>query len=215
MNQLALIADDTTIYLNKAQVNKRELIIKSATIYCHFKNIVCDVNDNVENVLVSGQNVVKFMDGYWSFTDIQQEFKSKGITLIGNYHNGTCSLKSDKDVKLGKLGVLLGFDDSKYVTKDTWYHSGKVNINHGLKYAKISADFVKTSSNLDENGSYTDIITTLPVDTQQSLFSTRTVYNEVNAKVPIVQNFNSINLTLSTNTDWYVEMEALLDIEVW
>lgn len=38
--------------------------------------------------------------------------------------------------------MLLGFDDDKYVTKDTWYNSGEVNINHGLKYVKTSAAIV-------------------------------------------------------------------------
>ena len=75
MNILAFIETNTVIYLDRVQTNKRELIIKSATTYWKFKNIVGDVNDNVENSLVSGQNVVKFMDEYWSFMDIQQEFK--------------------------------------------------------------------------------------------------------------------------------------------
>lgn len=63
-------------------------------LYWKFKNIVRDVNDSVENATVPGQKVVKFSDGYWQFTDIQREFKEKGIKLVANFHNGTCALKS-------------------------------------------------------------------------------------------------------------------------
>ena len=105
-----------------------------------------------------GQNIVKLSDGYWTFEDIQREFKSKGITLIGNYHNGTCSLKTTKDIKLGNLGVLLGFDETKNFSKDNWHHSGEVNINHGLKYIKISADIAEKDDNFDENGQRSNVI---------------------------------------------------------
>lgn len=109
---------------------------------------------------------------------------------------------------------MLGFDDDKYVTKDTWYHSGEVNINHDLKNVKVSADIIEKTGNFDENGRHTDIITTLPIDTQQPLFSTRTVYSDINARVPIVNNFNSINFSLSTNSKWHVDAEALLDVKI-
>ena len=115
-------------------------------------------------MFVLGQNVVNISDGYWTFTDIQREFKDKGIKLIGNFHNGTCTLKSTgKDIKLGKLGMMLGFGDAKYISKDTWYYFDEVSINHGLKYVKISADTVDSDSNFDKKGHRSNIITTVPV----------------------------------------------------
>ena len=118
------------------QIKKKYLILESAMIYWNFKNIIRDVNDTVENALVSGQNIFKLSHGYWTLEDIQREFKSKGITLIGNYHYGSHALKSEKDVKMRKLRVLLGFDKTKIFTKGVWHHSGEVNINHRLKYIK-------------------------------------------------------------------------------
>ena len=110
MKLLAFVGSETEIQLDRSQAHKRELIIKSASIYWNFKNIVRNVNDNVENGLVAGQNIVKFTDSYWSFSDIQSKFKSKGITLIGNYNKGTSSLKSTKDIKdTRKIWYVTGF----------------------------------------------------------------------------------------------------------
>ena len=99
--------------------------------------------------------------------------------MIGNYHNGTCSLKTTKDIKMGELEVVLGFDETKTFGKDTWHHSGKVNINHGLKYIKISADVAERDDNFDKNCQRSSVIKVLPVESQQSLFSTRTVYTDI------------------------------------
>ena len=117
-------------------------------------------------------------------------------------------------MKMGELGVMLGFAEDKLFTKDVWHYSGEVNINHGLKYVKVMVDIAEKNSVFDENGKRSSIITTLPVERQQSLFSTRTVYNDINAKVPISSSFSSLKFSLSTNTKWPVDMEAYLDIEI-
>ena len=88
--------------------------------------------------------------------------------------------------RLGKLGAMLGFAEDKLFTKDNWHYSGEVNINHGWKYVKIMVDIAESNSVFDEKGKRSNIITTLPVETQQSLLSTRTVYTEINSRVPIV-----------------------------
>ena len=118
MKLWAFVGTETEIPIDESQANKRELIVKTVTIYWKFKNIIQDVNDSVKNTDVSGQKVVKFSDGYWTFTNIQREFKDKGNTLIGNYHNRTCTPRSTgKDVKLGKLGTMLGFTRTNYSQK--------------------------------------------------------------------------------------------------
>ena len=216
MKLWALIGNETEITMDESQQGKKEFIVKTATIYWSFKNIIQDVNDSVENADSPATHVLKLSDGYWTFNDIQREFKDKEIKLIGNYHNGTCSLKpTGNNMTLGKFGVMLGFAEDKLFTKDVWHYSGKVNINHGLKYVKIMVDITAESNSVfDEKGKRSSIITTLPVETQQCLFSTRTVYNNINAKVPISSSFSSLRFSLSTNTKWPVDMEALLDIEI-
>ena len=120
MKLKVFVGNESIVSLDKSQVNRKYLLLECATIYWNLKNIIRDVNDTVENALVSGQVIVKLSDGCWTFEDNQREFKSKGITLIGNYHNGTCSLKATKDIKIGKLGVSLEFDETRNFTKDTW-----------------------------------------------------------------------------------------------
>ena len=167
MKLWAFIGNETEIAMDESQSREKELIVKTATVYWRFKNIIQDVNDSVENADIQGQHVVKLSDGYWTFNDIQGEFKEKGIKLIGNYHNGTCSLKpTGKYVKLGKLEVMLGLREDKLFTKDVWHYSGEVSINHGLKYVKIMVDIAERNSVFDQNGKRSSIITTLPAETQ-------------------------------------------------
>ena len=94
---------------------------------------------------------------------------------MGNYHNRKCLLKSTKEFKMGKLGVMLGFDETKTFTKDVWYHSDEVNINHSLKYIKISPDIVDKDDNFGKSGQRSSVIKVLPIESQQSLFSTRII----------------------------------------
>ena len=75
-------------------------------------------------------------------------------------------------------------------------------------------DITESNSVFDEKGKRSNIITTLPVETQQSLFLTRTVYSETNWRVPITKSFSSLRFSLLPNTKWPVDMEALLDIEI-
>ena len=127
MKLFAFVGRETEIAMAESQSNKKELILRTASIYWRFKNIIQDVNDSAENADIQGQHDVKLSDGYWTFNDIQREFKDKGIEIIGNYHNGTCSLKpTGENVKLGKLGVMLGFSEDKLFTRDVWHYSGKL-----------------------------------------------------------------------------------------
>ena len=119
-----------------------------------------------------------------------------------------------KNMKMGKLGVMLGFAEDKLFTKNNWHYSEGVNINHGLEYVKIMVDVTESNSVFEEKGKRFNIITTLPVETQQSLFSTRTVYTEIHCGVTITKSFSSLRFSLLPNTEWPVDMEALLDIEI-
>ena len=75
MKLWALIGNETEITMDESHQGNKELIVKTATIYWRFKNIIQDVNDSVENADSPGTHVLKFSDGYWTFNDIQREFK--------------------------------------------------------------------------------------------------------------------------------------------
>ena len=75
-------------------------------------------------------------------------------------------------------------------------------------------DLTESNSVFDKKEKRSNIITTLPVETQQSLFSTQTAHTEINCRVPITKSFSSLRFSLLPNTEWPVHMEALLDIEI-
>ena len=117
MKLFALIGRETEIPMAESQSDIRELILRNATIYWRFGNIIWDANDSVDEADLQGNHVLKLSDGYWTFNDIQKKFKDKGIKHIGNYHNGTCSVKpTGKNMKMGKLGVMMGFAEDKLFT---------------------------------------------------------------------------------------------------
>ena len=200
--------------MDERQQDKSELQLETATVFWSFKNILTDVNDLVTDA-DTGSQIIRFTNGYYNIRDIQREFKSKKITLISNFHNCTCSVKStEKNLKMGKLGAMLGFDENKVFTKNLWHHSGQVMINHGLRYIKIAVDAVEKNLVYDERGRRSSLVACLPIDTSQPLFKTRTVYENIKVKVPITSSFSSLRFTMFTNIEWPVELNALLDIDI-
>ena len=207
--------NDRTVVFDVTQRNKNKLTLQKATVFWSFKNILTDVNDVVEDADNPGTQITRLSNGYYTIGDIQSEFKSKGITLISNYHNSTCSIKSTKKPpKMGKLGVLLGFEEDKVFTKDLWHHSGKVKINNGLKYLKINVDAANENAVYTEDGRRGQTITTLDIDTTQSLFGTKTHYPNIMESVPISHEFSSLRFSITSNIDWPVDVDATLNMEI-
>ena len=81
---------------------------RNAIIFWRFKNIKKNYNDTITND--SGTKLDILAEGYHSFEDLQKEFKSNNITLELNSYDNTCSITSTgNSVKLGSLGLMLGF----------------------------------------------------------------------------------------------------------
>ena len=181
-----------------------------------FKNILTGVNDVVEDADNPGTQITRFTDGYWTFRDIQSEFKSKSIDLRSNMYNGKCSLKSTKALKMGKLGTLLGFAEDHVFVKNDWNHStSDVNINHGLKYLKINVDAIVPNESYDEKGRRSENMTFLTIDTGRRLFGEKTDFHNINETVMINPEFNSLKFTVTSNIDDLpVNVEVLLDMEI-
>ena len=208
--------NDTTVTFDVSQRSKRELKLEKATVYWRFKNILTGVNDVVEDADNPGTQITRLTDGYWNFRSIQSEFKSKSITLLGNEHNGKCSIKCEKKaLRMGKLGVLLGFAENHLFLKDDWNHSPNMaNINHGFKYLKISVDAANEDAVYDESGRRSRMITTLDIDTSQALFGTRTHYPNIMESIPITHEFGSLRFTITSNIDWPVAVDATLCMKI-
>ena len=217
MKFIAFVKDnDTTVTFDVSQRNKRQLKLQKATVFWSFNNILTGVNDVVEDADNPGTQITRLKQGYWSFRDIQSEFKSKGITLLGDPHSSKCSVKSTKKpLKMGKLGVLLGFAENHTFVKDDWNHSpNKVQINHGLKYLKINVDACNEDQVYGEDGRRSRMITTLDIDTSQPLFGSRTHYPNIMEAIPISHEFGSMRFTITTNIDWHVNVDAVLNMEI-
>ena len=207
--------NDTTVTFDVSQRNKNKLTLQKATVFWSFKNILTGVNDVVEDADNPGTQITRLSNGYYTIRDIQSEFKSKGITLISNYHNSTCSIKTTKKaLKMGKLGVLLGFEENKVFAKDLWHHSGRVKVNHGLKYLKINVDVANEDVVYGEDGHRCRTLTSLDIDTTQPLFGTRTHYPNIMESIPISHEFGSLRFTITTNIDWPVDVDATLNMEI-
>ena len=89
-----------------------------------------------------------------------------------------------------------------------------MDVHHNLRFVKLSADVVD-KSNVCFEGQRGQVFATLPVETQQRLFGTRTVYSDLDIRAPIISHFSTINFLLETNTDWKdIEMDALPDLDI-
>ena len=205
------------VNFDERQSGKYDMYLRNATIFWKFKNIVKDENDEIRDN--TNAKVDTISEGYHSFQDLQAILKANNITMTPNYFDNTCNLTATtKNIKLGNLGVMLGLDDKNVVLKTNIKKTATkpVDVHHGLRYVKLFADIVDKSY-VNFEGQKSDVFAVLPIDTSQRLFSARTVYSDLDLKVPIVRNFSSIEFRLGTNIDkeWpHVKMDALLDIDI-
>ena len=215
--QVYITDNHKIVNFDERQSGRYDMYLRNATIFWKFKNIVKGENDEIRDSLNAKVDTIS--EGYHSFQDLQAILKANRITLTPNYFDNTCSATATtKDIKLGNLGVMLGLGDKNQILRTNTKFSGTkpVDVHHGLRYVKLSADIVdKSLSNFE--GQKSDVFAALPIDTTQRLFSARTVYSDLDLKVPIIRNFSSIEFKLSTNIDkeWpHIKMDALLDIDL-
>ena len=215
--QVYITDNNKVVNFEERQSGKYDMYLRNATIFWRFKNIITDKNDQIRDKLNAKVDTIS--EGYHSFQDLQAILKTNKITMTPNYFDNTANFTATvKDIKLGELGVMLGLDDKNVVLKTNTKKTGTkpVDVHHGLRYVKLSADIVDKSL-VNFEGKKSNVFATLPIDTSQRLFSARTVYSDLNLKVPIVRNFSSIEFKLSTNIDkeWpHIKMDALLDLDI-
>ena len=205
------------VNFDERQIQRFNMILRNATIFWKFKNIVKGENDEIRDN--ANAKVDTISEGYHSFQDLQAIFKANNITLTPNYFDNTCSATATtKNIKLGNLGVMLGLGDKNQVLSTNVKFNGTnpVDVHHGLRYVKLSADIVDKEY-VNFEGQKSNVFATLPIDTSQRLFGSRSVFSDLNLKVPIERNFSSIEFNISTNIDkeWpHVKMDALLDLDI-
>ena len=165
------------ISFDTRQSARREIILRNATIFWRFKNIKKNYNDKILDSLGAPVDVIS--EGYHSFQNLQEIFKVNNITLAPNFHDNTCSITPQKTVKLDNLGVMLGFAKDATLTRGVKTDgTNPVNVHHNLRFVKLSADIVD-KTNVSFEGKRSQVFATLPVESQQRLFSTRTIYSDL------------------------------------
>ena len=83
-----------------------------------------------------------------------------------------------------------------------------------MKYLKINVDAANEDAVYEETGRRGNAITSLDIDTTQSLFGTKTHYPNIMETLPISHEFASLRFTITTNIDWPVDVEAVLNMEI-
>ena len=202
------------VNFDERQLQRHDMYLRNATIFWRMKNIKKGYNDDILDT--SDTKVDTISEGYYTLDDLQTKLKTNNITLDKNFYDNSVSLTATtKDIKLGKLGVLLGFAKDHILRQNKKSDGTKpVEVNHGLRFVKLSADIVDKSY-VNFEGQRSDVFATLPVETNQRLFGTRTHFPDLNLKVAIVRNFSSAEFKISSNIDWELfEMDALLDLDI-
>ena len=178
-----------------------EIILKSATVYWDFNNIDNDLEDFIT---VDGSRV-EFEHGYWTFDDLDSKLEEEGITLVKERVTGKCVVTVDDATYFKALGSLLGLDSYTNMDAGTSLTShNKVDINRGFKSLDIKCNIVDKQKNIDSDGGYSEVISSLPIPTDRTLKGSLSHYNDINSKVKINKGtYNFLEFKAMSNIDRY------------
>ena len=201
--------------------NCAEMNVKKITIFWDYNNLCANLHYYYYDT--TGPNTkIGFKDGYYTFSILQRELKTKGIELKKIDFSGKCTIKCNKKLNLGTFGPIIGFDKDKIINANTLTESqNEVNINNNFKYINISCDLVDKSKNFF-NGKRSDIIIQVPITTQQILKGSvveiypfenscslsNGIYNEIKLK------FKANQEAASLESDEYNIGDILLEIQI-
>lgn len=134
---------EKTILFDKSIVTRKShsdfsdtpmLLVKKATIFWNYNNVFSGFNDKMKY----GSSTITLPEGYYTYKALERELElNTDITLEAYKNSGKCSiLGPTNDLRLGKLGELLGFPGDLVIkTNQRAYSPNKVEINRGLRYA--------------------------------------------------------------------------------
>ena len=198
------------------------LTAKEVTVFWKFKNITSDI-DNGKFVIkkTAGDDEIFLNEGYWDFQAIKERLETENLTLSMNAYDNTCSIVNEtgSKVDLKKFGKLLGFPENYELpsgskASPTATASPKaVDVNHGLRYLKVSCDFIDSSKNMLD-GAQSTVLAFLPITPGTRLNSNCYVYERNytprHAKNDVV---SEMVFTVESNVkDLKVDADILMDI---
>ena len=190
-----VITLDEAILINS---NNPHILVKKATVFWNYDNIVTSVNNELT------YNVIKktIEQVYWTFNMLKKEIEGYGtVTLEANEYDGTYSITSDNVINVKNFGPILGFNKDQVIRANTKTKSGgPVNIKNGLEYIEVPCNLVRMSDNINTNGKRSDIMSTLPITTTQTLKGSVQHYFDIESRVPIFNGVvNRIEFNVTKN----------------
>ena len=89
-----------------------------------------------------------------------------------------------------------------------------VDINRGLRSLDISRNIVDKSSNINNDGQYSNVIASVPIPTNKTLKGSLSHYSDIGSRVEINKGiYSSIEFKVSSNIERYVG-DILLELYI-
>ena len=183
---------DTKLTLNlenSVTLNGKESIfVKKVSVFWNYNNILTGVNDEITVAGVSSP--VKIPQGYYTYDGLTNYISANTnskIAFFKSVETGKCSIvtpSDGKNVNLGELGTLLGFEVGSEAVAGTPLYGGEVDINRGLKYIDVKCNMVNKSHNIGTNGRVSDSLVSLPI-CEGTLKGSATRYRDVESSVRV------------------------------
>jgi hypothetical protein len=136
---------------------------------------------------------VSVYPGYYTFNDMKEKLGKSGVTLTYYHQNAMTrieTLKQKVTIKR-KLLEMLGlrrFGDQLVLVKGASTNGeSRVDFNDGLKFVNIHCNLVSKSYNVNHLGKPSDVITSVTVPTDRSLFGSVVSYIDVESRTSIVK----------------------------
>ena len=145
---------------------KERIYVKKATIFWNYNNVVTGLNDTAQ---VVGAETITVPEGYYTNESLAEYISSNTTSKIAFFTvdetgKGSVVTPSDgKDVNLGKLGMLLGFEENAVAVAGTPLLGGEGDINRGLKFINVKCSIANKSSNIDVDGKRGTSVSSLPI----------------------------------------------------
>ena len=172
--------------------NYNSVFVKSVSVFWEYFNIkeqttlmTVKTDDGLVNVDVAV--------GYYTLNDMKEKLGKSGVTLTYLRPNARTWIETSKHKvtikrKLLEMLGLRRFGDQLVLVKGAGT-SGEstVDFNDGLKFVNIHCNLVNKSYNVSHLGKPSDVITSVTVPTDRSLFGSVVSYIDVESRTSIVK----------------------------
>ena len=131
--------------------------------------------------------------GYYTFNDMKEKLEKSGVTLTYHHQNARTWIETSKHKitikrKLLEMLGLRRFGDQLVLVKGaSTSGESRVDFNDGLKFVNIHCNLTNKSYNFNHLGKPSDVITSVTVPTDRSLFGSVVSYIDVESRTSIIK----------------------------